>query len=171
MDKFGHAKLCDFGATTEQELGVDWVGTPEYASPEAIENVFNSKFKKFHAPRATDDLFSLGLVMFFIGAGATAEELVKHYATVRTAVCSDESFQVLRRTRSLYGKFLRQYMGVCQSDLLKDRRQVRPRQFSLMFERNIAVRDVIFFSQLSVLQELIYRLQFSLSQHLLLALL
>ena len=109
MDKFGHAKLCDFGATTEQELGVDWVGTPEYASPEAIENVFNSKFKKFHAPRATDDLFSLGLVMFFIGAGATAEELVKHYATVRTAVCSDESFQVLRRTRSLYGKFLRHY--------------------------------------------------------------
>ena len=50
------------------ELGAYWIGTPEYASPEALENVFNSKLKMFHVPRSTDDLYALGLVMFCIGS-------------------------------------------------------------------------------------------------------
>ena len=62
-------KLCDFGATTKMEIGMNWIGTPEYASPEALENVLNPRFNIYYMPRATDDLFSLRLVMFFIGSG------------------------------------------------------------------------------------------------------
>ena len=91
------------------ELGANWIGTPEYASPEALENVFNARFKMFHVPRATDDLFALGLVMFFIGSGICSQELVQYYAIMSTAVCTKESFPVLRRSRTLYARFMRAY--------------------------------------------------------------
>ena len=91
------------------ELCANWIGTPEYASPEALENVFNPRFKMFHVPRATDDLFALGLVMFFIGTGVCSQELVQYYAIMRTAVCTEESFPVLRRSRTQYGRFMRAY--------------------------------------------------------------
>ena len=91
------------------ELGVNWIGTPEYASPEALENVFNPRFNMYHIARATDDLFALGLVMLFIGSGVGSQQLVQYYAIMSTAVCTKESFPVLRRSRSLYARFMRVY--------------------------------------------------------------
>ena len=91
------------------ELGANWIGTPEYASPEALENVYNPKYKQFHVPRATDDLFAFGLVMFFIGSGIRSVELVQYYAIMSTRVCTEESFPVLRRSRTLYARSMRAY--------------------------------------------------------------
>ena len=91
------------------ELGANWIGTPEYASPEALENVYNPRFKMFHVPRATDDLFAFKLVLFFIGSGVCATELVQFYAIMSTAVCTEESFSVLRCSETLYGRFMRTY--------------------------------------------------------------
>ena len=63
----------------------------------------------YHIARATDDLFALGLVMFFIGSGICSQQLVQYYAIMSTAVCTEESFPVLRRSRSLYALFMRVY--------------------------------------------------------------
>ena len=128
IDTLGHAKLCDFGATTEMELGANWIATPEYASPEALENYYNAKFKQFHVPHATDDLFALGLVMFFIGSKVRSVELVQYYAIMSTQVCTEKSFPVVRRSRTLYVSFMRAYYT---SGLFRDHIKTYPCQLRI----------------------------------------
>ena len=61
----------------------------------------------FYMPRSTDDLFAFGLVMFFIGSVVCSTQIVQYYAIMSTAVCTEESFPVLRRSRALYARFMR----------------------------------------------------------------
>ena len=59
--------------------------------------------------RPANDLFLFGLVMLYIGSVTSCEEMLRYYATQKTAVCTPDSYIVLRSCRYLFAALLRDY--------------------------------------------------------------
>ena len=109
LDNLGTVKLYHMGSAREYELGADSLESPEWASAESLENTYDPKFDQYHSPRPVDDLFTFGLVMLYIGFETSCKEMMSYYATRQTAVCTPDSYIVLRICRSLFAALMRHY--------------------------------------------------------------
>ena len=96
-------------AATEIGLGCSFIGSPEYAAPDALEDVVNGEYGQFHKASPTDDLFAFGLVLLFIGSGTRSEEILHYYAVERMLLCTKETYPVLRDCQKLFARLMRYY--------------------------------------------------------------
>ena len=109
LDSLGHARLCDFLAATEIGLGCSFIGSPEYAAPDALEDVVNGQYGQFHKASPSDDLFAFGLVILFIISGTLSEDMLHYYAIERMLLCTKETYPMLRDSQKLFARLMRYY--------------------------------------------------------------
>ncbi len=119
IDRFGAAKLTDFGLATILEghlelsmrgsgSSVFFMGTPRYAPPEAWDS---------HEPSPSWDLYALGTVMYEALTGRTPYEattpmaLVKEMATRRVTPLSEATPQVSKELSELVSAMMNEDAG------------------------------------------------------------